>query len=78
MMKPSPHPNRLRLQNYDYALSGAYFVKRINLLLNTSGATVWQRNFHDHIIRNDKELNAICKYIQSNPLQRTLAKEAVL
>ena len=28
---------------------------------------VWQPRFHDHIIRNDRELFAIRKYIQNNP-----------
>ncbi len=28
---------------------------------------LWQRNFYDHIIRDDRELNAIRQYIQNNP-----------
>ncbi|MBN2789601.1 MAG: hypothetical protein JXR69_05385, partial [Candidatus Delongbacteria bacterium] len=28
----------------------------------------WQRSFHDHIIRNEKELYSIRKYIRDNPL----------
>ncbi|MBI5301158.1 MAG: hypothetical protein HY868_03400 [Chloroflexi bacterium] len=28
---------------------------------------VWQRNYHDHIIRNEREWNAIAKYIYNNP-----------
>ena len=44
-------------------------TKRINLLRNSPGATVWQRNYHEHVIRNDKELAAISEYILSNPLK---------
>jgi REP element-mobilizing transposase RayT len=29
---------------------------------------VWQSRFHDHIIRNDRELFAIRQYIKNNPL----------
>jgi len=29
---------------------------------------IWQRNYHDHIIRNDHELNRIRQYIVDNPL----------
>ena len=29
----------------------------------------WQRNYHDHIIRSERELNAVREYIQHNPLQ---------
>ena len=28
---------------------------------------LWQRSFHDHIIRNDKSLHKIRKYITDNP-----------
>lgn len=30
---------------------------------------VWQRNYYEHIVREDDELNAIRQYIVSNPLQ---------
>lgn len=30
------------------------------------GYSVWQRRFYDHIIRNEKEYNAIKQYIQNN------------
>lgn len=44
-------------------------TKRINLLRNSPGATVWQRNYHEHVIRNDKDLAAISEYILNNPLK---------
>jgi len=28
---------------------------------------LWQRNFHDHVIRNDKSLGKIREYIINNP-----------
>ena len=28
---------------------------------------LWQRSFHDHVVRNDKSLNKIRKYIVKNP-----------
>ncbi|QKG80619.1 transposase [Tenuifilum thalassicum] len=30
---------------------------------------VWQRNYYEHIVRNDDELNAIRQYIINNPLK---------
>lgn len=30
---------------------------------------VWQRNYYEHIIRDEKELNHVRKYILDNPLQ---------
>jgi REP element-mobilizing transposase RayT len=31
------------------------------------GYSVWQKSFHDHIIRNEKEYKQIVGYIESNP-----------
>jgi hypothetical protein len=30
---------------------------------------LWQRNFYERIIRNDRELDAIRRYIADNPLR---------
>ncbi len=42
-------------------------AKRINGLCNTHGRFIWQRNYHEHIIRNELELNQIRQYIIDNP-----------
>ena len=42
-------------------------TKRINRLLQTVGARVWQRNYHDHIIRNERSWHRIRRYIETNP-----------
>ena len=34
---------------------------------NTDIEVVWQRNYYEHIIRNEKELDAARKYISDNP-----------
>ena len=31
------------------------------------GFTIWQKSFHDHIIRNDEDYREIVKYIENNP-----------
>ncbi len=33
------------------------------------GHSVWQRSYHDHIIRDDKDYEAIWEYIDNNPLK---------
>lgn len=43
--------------------------KRINQFRGTPGATVWQRNYWERVIRNEIELNALRDYIANNPLQ---------
>ncbi|MGE5582349.1 MAG: transposase [Bacillota bacterium] len=42
--------------------------KQINIIRNTPGVPVWQRNYYEHIIRNEPELNRIREYIINNPL----------
>ena len=42
-------------------------TKRLNTLRNTAGTPVWQRNYYEHIIRNEASLHQIRQYIQSNP-----------
>jgi len=42
-------------------------TKHINLLRNTEGQIVWQRNYYEHIIRNEREWDNIHRYIESNP-----------
>ena len=44
-------------------------TKRINLLRNAPGALVWQRNYYEHVIRADDDLDRIRQYILDNPLR---------
>jgi len=42
-------------------------TKRINAVRAAAGSAVWQRNYHDRIVRNKRELRAIRQYIRRNP-----------
>ncbi len=42
-------------------------TKQINLLRNTPGAVVWQRNYYEHIVRNEEDMQRIAAYILHNP-----------
>ena len=44
-------------------------TKQINKRRIASGMPVWQRNYYEHIIRNEDELNRIQEYIINNPLR---------
>jgi putative transposase len=44
-------------------------AKRINEIRGAPGLPVWQRNYYEHVIRNDEELHAIRQYITDNPLR---------
>jgi|GEM_PF-899802 len=49
--------------------------RRINEMRNTRGVAVWQRNFYEHIIRNEGSLHRIREYIQNNPFQWAFDRE---
>ncbi|MBI1194230.1 MAG: transposase [Gammaproteobacteria bacterium] len=49
-------------------------TKRINKFRQTPRANVWQRNFWEHIVRNELELKGLREYILNNPAQWELDK----
>jgi hypothetical protein len=49
-------------------------TKRINELRQTPRAKLWQRNYWEHIVRNEPELNRIREYIHNNSTQWGLDK----
>ena len=43
-------------------------TKKINILRDASGTKLWQRNYYEHIIRNQDAMDKIRQYIVNNPL----------
>ncbi|GAB4244278.1 MAG: transposase [Stanieria sp.] len=43
-------------------------TKHINILRDTPATPVWQRNYYEHIIRNQTALDRIREYITNNPI----------
>jgi putative transposase len=50
-------------------------TRRINDLRGTPYTPVWQRNYYEHVIRDEDDLNEIRKYIANNPLKWDLDRE---
>lgn len=48
-----------------------FSARHINDLRGTPGIPLWQRNYYEHIIRNDGELDRIRQYIHDNPANWT-------
>ena len=42
-------------------------AKRINQMLNTTGTPFWQRDYYEHISRDEMEYEQTALYILSNP-----------
>lgn len=50
-------------------------TRAIRRLWGEPGVRVWQRGFYEHVIRGEKSLGALRKYIADNPLNWTLDSE---
>jgi hypothetical protein len=44
-------------------------TKRINILRDNSGGPVWQRNYYDRVIRDERELDSIRQYTTHHPFK---------
>ncbi len=70
---PLPDSSRPRMRPKSLSSLMAGFksavMLRINQIRKTPGVPVWQRNYWDRIIRNEKELFKIRQYIINNPLK---------
>ncbi len=65
----SPLQQRMKPKSISSFIAGykSVVTKKINQIHNTHGQPVWQRNYYEHIIRDDKDLNRIREYIVNNP-----------
>ena len=72
-MDDSQNRGAKRKKNVIYPLSEVirgfktFSALRMNELRGIAGIPVWQRNYWDRIVRNDKALQIIRKYIINNP-----------
>jgi putative transposase len=54
-----------------------FSARRINRLYGRAGEPVWQRGFHDRVIRDDRELQAVRAYVADNPANWSQDRENV-
>ena len=40
-----------------------------------TGKKLWQKSFHDHVVRKEENLNSIAEYIFNNPVRKGLVKD---
>jgi len=52
-----------------------FSARHINESRHTSGAPVWQRNYFEHVIRDEESLNRIRQYILDNPARWQFDRE---
>ena len=66
----SENYRKRRRQMYLSKIIGWYKMnvsRKINQMNNLKGSNCWQRNYYEHIIRNQESLNKITEYINLNP-----------
>ncbi|HEV8573076.1 MAG TPA: transposase [Dehalococcoidia bacterium] len=77
-LRPASAPS-IAIQNGSLAAIVRTFksvaTQRINAVRGTPGATVWQRNYYEHVVRSEAELLRIREYIANNPLKWQLDRE---
>ncbi len=66
LIKPNEKATGQALPEIVRALK-SFSARRINALRATPGAIVWQRNYFEHIVRDNEDLCRIREYIWANP-----------
>ena len=46
-----------------------FSARRVNVLHDSPGSSLWQRNYYAHVVRGEAELDHIRRYIAENPLR---------
>ena len=50
-------------------------TNRVNMVQGTFGRPLWQRNYYEHVIRNEASLSNIREYIRDNPAKWAFDQE---
>ena len=74
-LQPTQHQRKPRSLGSFIAGFKSTTTKRINIIRGTPSLPVWQRNYHERVIRNEEELNCIRQYIADNPMQWEMDQE---
>jgi REP element-mobilizing transposase RayT len=73
ILSPNASPNQHPIGTTPGSLSAiiqnfkSVTTRKINKELETPGAMLWQRNFYEHIIRDEEDYDRIVEYIRDNP-----------
>ncbi len=74
-LKPAPTQNIRQPLSEIVRAFKTFSARGINILRHSPGVPVWQRNYYEHVIRDDEELNRIREYISTNPVRWHLDRE---
>ena len=66
-LEPAPTPPQQKSLSEIIRQFKTFSARHINIQRLTPGLPVWQRNYYEHIIRDEKSFNKIADYITYNP-----------
>ena len=68
-LAPTPDVKGIQPRSIGALVAGfkSSVTRRTNEARKSPGDPVWQRNYHEHIIRNEEQLNKIRDYVEANP-----------
>jgi REP element-mobilizing transposase RayT len=68
-LRPAPTATRRHALPEIVRAFKAFSTRRINEYRSSPGAPFWQRNYYEHVIRDEASMNRIREYIVMNPLR---------
>jgi putative transposase len=74
-LRPAPTPAYTNASKHQHGLPEiirafkSFSARRVNEYLGAMGHPLWQRNYYEHVIRDEKEWDRIRQYIEFNPLR---------
>jgi putative transposase len=66
-LRTTPTPNKQHGLTEVIRALKSFSARRINQKRGVTGVAVWQRTFHDRVIRNETQLNRLREYTIHNP-----------
>ena len=68
-LKPAPTTRQGKRHALPEIVRGfkTFASRRVNQLRGTPGIPIWQRNYYEHVVRDDEDLDRIRTYIANNP-----------
>jgi putative transposase len=68
LLLASQNSNLARLMKRLKQETGFWFKRR-------TGDVLWQKSYHDHILRRDEDLNDVAKYLAANPVRAGIVND---
>jgi len=69
MPAPSSRPNGTRPNSLNAIIQNfkSISTRKVNQLRHAAGTPLWHRDYYERIVRDDRGLDAIRRYIENNP-----------